>query len=202
MSSDLIVPMALIIPTLNNLSACSSPGVSWVRATQSGYSPLTFGEILSGCYTLEVDYISWDYAAVVLAASSSYNVFEDLTEQLAIGASSTVLTALVCTALGISASGITITSLIVGAVVGVGWNILSKLDRSNMYTVFQNMTKSKMMKVQFMWASNMVNKIYSVYSPTYYITTSGSYIYQNIANPFPVMYGSWRTGTIGYLYDF
>lgn len=61
-------------------------GVAWTRDTTSGHSPLTLNEVLFDTYTLEVDYITWDTAASIFAASASYSAFSDLTQQVLAGA--------------------------------------------------------------------------------------------------------------------
>ena len=141
---------------------------------------------------MEVDYISWETAATILAASSDYDVYEDLAEQVAVGASGTALGAIVCTALGITGAPATIASGVVGVVVAFGWSWLSNLNRANMYDCFETMDKDDFMKVQFMYASNMVNRFYTEYTPS-------SYTFEN---PFPGTYGTWYTGSYGYLYTY
>jgi hypothetical protein len=178
--------------TTSDKTYYGSIGLAWVRDTTSSGTPLTLGEILSGVYTLEVDYISWKTAATILAASSDYDIYEDLVGQVASGASGTVLGAIVCSALGITGTPATITSAIVGIAVSFGWSWLDNIDRDNMYECFEDMDEDEYMKVQFMWASDMVNKFYTSYSPS-------SYTFEN---PFPGTYGTWYTGTYGYLYSY
>ncbi|PXV85412.1 hypothetical protein C8E03_11748 [Lachnotalea glycerini] len=177
----------------NGVTYTGDIGVSWVRDTTSGHSPLTLGEILSGTYTLEVDYLTWDTAVSILAASANYNAFQDLKELYATGAAGTALGAFICKALSITGWQATVASVAVGATVGFGWNWLKSIDRSNMYSCFNGMQKdkNKYMKVQFMWSSNMVNKFYSTVSKS-----------KTISNPFSGTYGNWHKGKIGYLYSY
>lgn len=187
-----VAEIAATSSTTANKTYYGSVGLAWVRDTTSSGSPLTLGEILSGVYTLEVDYISWETAATILAASSDYDVYEDLAEQVAVGASGTALGAIVCTALGITGAPATIASGVVGVVVAFGWSWLSNLNRANMYDCFETMDKDDFMKVQFMYASNMVNRFYTEYTPS-------SYTFEN---PFPGTCGTWYTGSYGYLYTY
>lgn len=177
--------------TTANKTYYGSIGLAWTRDTTSSGSPLTLGELLSGVYTLEVDYISWDTASTILAASSDYDVFEDLKEQVAIGASGTTLGAIISAALGLTGTPAVVTSAAVGIAVSFGWNWLTSIDRANMYNCFEDMGRNDYMKVQFMYASNMVNRIYTEYTPS-------SHTFEN---PFPGTYGEWHTGTYGYLYS-
>ena len=179
--------------TTDNTTYSGSIGVSWIRDTRSGKSPLTLGEILSGTYTLEVDYLTWDTASAILAASANYNAFQDLVELVLTGATGTALSAYICSVLGITGGPATVTSLAVGTAVGFGWNWIRSVDRSRMYNCFVDMNKSKnqYMKVQFMWSSNMVNRFYSTVSKTCTIT-----------NPFPGTYGDWNKDTYGYMYSY
>lgn len=188
-SNSIIMPLS----TTGSVQYSGNIGVAWVRDTTSGHSPLTLGEILSGTYTLEVDFLTWDTAAAILAASANYNAFQDLAELVATGAAGTALSAYICSVLGITGGPATITSVAVGAVVGLGWNWLKNIDRSRMYDCFAGMNKSKnqYMKVQFMWSSNMVNKFYSTISKT-----------SSISNPFSGKYGDWYKDRYGYLYSY
>lgn len=187
-----VINWARAASTTSDQKYYGSIGLAWVRDTTSSGTPLTLGEILSGCYTLEVDYISWDTAATLLAASSDYNVYEDLVTAVGAGATGSTLTTIICVALGITNPvATTIASTVVGAAVGVGWNYLASLDRDRMHECFTQMGRNDYMKVQFMWASNMVNKFYTVYTPSS----------NNFANPFPGTYGTWYTGKFGYLYN-
>lgn len=177
----------------SGVSYSGGVGVAWVRDTTSGHSPLTLGEILSGTYTLEVDYITWDTAASVLTGSASYNAYSSLASQVAAGAGGAALAAYICSVLGISGGPATVVSTAVSIAVGWGWDWLSKIDRSRMKTCFDGMSKAKTqyMKVQFMWSSNMVNKFYSVVTKT-----------STISNPFPGTYGNWYKNKYGYLYSY
>lgn len=188
-SNSIVTPFS----TTGSVQYSGNIGVAWVRDTTSGHSPLTLGEILSGTYTLEVDFLTWDTAAAILAASANYNAFQDLVELVATGAAGTALSAYICGVLGITGGPATITSVAVGAVVGLGWNWLKNIDRSRMYDTFSSMSKSKnqYMKVEFMWSSNMVNKFYSTVSKT-----------SSISNPFPKLYGDWYKDKYGYLYSY
>ena len=182
--------------TTGNKSYSGNVGVAWVRDTTSGHSPLTLGEILSGSYTLEVDYITLDTAASILASSASYDSYSDFVQALAVNATATALTNKIIRVLGL-ASGwkATVASIAVSTAVGCGWNWLQKIDRSRMYDCFSTMdgsaAKRDMMKVQFMWASNMVNKFYTKMSKT-----------TVLPNPFPGTYGDWYTNKYGYLYGY
>lgn len=185
---------AKAVPAEDGCRYSGSKGVAWVRKTSTGYSPLTLGEILSGVYTLEVDYLTWDTVAAMLAASADYNAFKDLAELVAVGAGGAALAKAICTLLGITAGAIpTITSVAVGAVVGLGWNWLKSIDRSNMYKAFKKMSnaKTQYMKIQFLWASDMVNKCYSIVPKT-----------EVIPNPFPGICGEWFTNRYGYMYGY
>lgn len=170
-------------------------GVAWVRDTTSGHSPLTLGEILSGTYTLEVDYITLDTASSILSSSANYNAYTDLAELVAVGASSTALTNKIVSILKLTGWKATVASIAVGTAVGFGWNWLKNIDRSRMYDVFSTMdssaSKKDIMKVEFMWSGNKVNKFYTKMSKT---TT--------LPNPFPKMYGTWYTNKYGYLYSY
>lgn len=172
-----------------------SVGVAWTRDTTSGHSPLTLGELLSGTYTLEVDYITVDTASSILASSADYNSYKDLAELVAVGAASSVLTNKVVAILKLAGWKATIASVAVGTAVGFGWNWLKNIDRSRMYDVFTTMDKSAskkdIMKVQFMWSGNMVNKFYTKMTRT-----------NTLPNPFPDMYGTWYTNKYGYLYSY
>lgn len=178
--------------TTSGKTYSGSVGVAWTRDTTSGNSPLTLGEILSGTYTLEVDYITWATAATILAASGSYNAFSDLALLVSQGATGATLAYYICTALGITGGPASIASVAVGVAVAWGWNWLNSINRTNMLNCFNNMEQTgEYMKVQFMWSSNMVNKFYTTVSKT---TT--------IPNPFPGTYGNWHTDTYGYLYGY
>lgn len=177
--------------TTGSVSYSGNVGVAWIRDTTTGHSPLTLGEILSGTYTLEVDYITWDTAASILASSANYNAFEDLVSLVAAGATGTALSVYICSVLNLTGGPATVASVAVGAVVGLGWNWLSKIDRSNMYNCFTGMSSNQYMKVQFMWSGNMVNKFYTTVS-------KGS----TISNPFSGTYGDWYKDTFGYLYSY
>ena len=183
-------PAASISSTSSDTTYYGSIGLAWVRDTKS--SPLTLGEILSGCYTLEVDYISWDTAATLLAASADYDVYQDLVSAIGAGASGSTLATIICIALNITNPvGTTIASTVVGVAVGLGWNYLASLDRDKMYDCFTQMGKKDYMKIEFMWTSNMLNKYYTVYTPSSY----------KFVNPFPGTYGTWYSNQYGYLYN-
>lgn len=179
--------------TNGSMSYSGEVGIAWIRDTKKGCSPLTLGEILSGTYTLEVDFITWDTAAAILAASANYNTFKDLLECTVNGIAGNVLSAYICNILGITGSVATVSSFAVGTVVGFGWNWLKNIDRSRMYNCFTSMNKSKnqYMKVEFMWSRNMVNKFYSVIPKTKWIS-----------NPFPEKFAEWYDDTFGYLYNY
>lgn len=171
-------------------------GVAWVRDTTSGHSPLTLGELLSGTYTLEVDYITLDTAASILASSADYNSYYELATAFAASATSTVLTNKIITILNLGTGWqATVASVAVGTAVGLGWVWLQKVDRSRMYDIFSTMdssvSKSNMMKVQFMWSGNMVNKTYTKINTT-----------TSLPNPFPGTYGDWYVNNYGYLYNY
>lgn len=57
-------------PTTGGQYYSGKIGVAWTRDTSSDRSPLTLAEIFSGTYTLEVDFLTWDTAATILAASA------------------------------------------------------------------------------------------------------------------------------------
>lgn len=182
--------------TTSSKSYSGNVGVAWVRDTTSGHSPLTLGELLSGTYTLEVDYITLDTAASILASSASYDSFSELASAVGASVASTVLTNKIIAILNLGSGWkATVASVAVGTAVGLGWTWLQKVDRSRMYDVFTTMDssakKSNMMKVQFMWSGNMVNKFYTK------INTS-----KTLPNPFPGTYGDWYTNKYGYLYNY
>jgi len=170
-----------------------SVGVSWIRDTKKGRSPLTLGEIITGTYTLEVDYLTWDTVATILAASANYNAFKDLGELVAVNAGSAALSAYICSALGIVGVSAAVSTIAVGTVVSLGWNWLKSMDRSRMYSCFKGMNKSKnqYMKVEFMWSNNMANKFYYTVPKT-----------SLISNPYPGKYGNWYKDKYGYLYKY
>jgi len=179
---------------LDSTTYSGEVGVAWVRDTTASGSPLTVGELISDTYTLEVDYLTWDTAAAILAASADYDIYKDIVEQLAVCATGTALAAYICPVLGIPAGTVTtIASVAVGAAVGVGWNWLKSMDRDNMYNCFVNMNTSKdqYMKVQFMWSSNIINRLYSIVPKT-----------DVILSPFPGTYCNWHNDTYGYLYSY
>lgn len=178
--------------TTGDITYTGDIGVTWVRDVSDSGSPLTFGEILKGIYTLEVDYLSWSTVATILAASSDYDVFQDLVEQLSIGATGSALSATICAALELSSIPATITSVVVGAVVGVGWNWLKQIERSNMQSCFNQMRPDQYMQVKFIYTINHIVRSYSVYTPS-----SGKF-----ANPFPGTHGEWHTDKYGYFYTY
>jgi hypothetical protein len=178
----------------DGVSYSGDVGVAWTRDITSGHSPLTLSETLSGTYTLEVDYITWDTVATILAASASFDGYSDLKQQVAVGTSSSILSGIICSALGITGGPATVASIAVGAVVGLGWDWLKSIDRSRMYDSFKTMNKkdkNQYMKVEFMYSNRTVNKFYSIISKT-----------SSISNPFPGMYGDWRKDKFGYLYSY
>ncbi len=166
-------------------------GVAWIRDTTKGHSPLTLGEILSGTFTLEVDYLTWDSVASILAASASYSAFKDLTELTAEGAGGGVLGAYISKLLKLKGSPASIAVTVVGIALGFGWNWLQKIDRARMHDYFSHMSKNQYMKVEFMWSSNAVNKLYTNVSKT-----------KTIPNPFPGKYGDWHIDRYGYYYRY
>lgn len=176
--------------TKGNISYSQNKGLAWVRDTSSNKSPLKLGEVISGVYTLEVDYVSYAEIAIILAASADKNYFNELVEQVALGASSSTMTAIVAAQLGLTGLPVTITSVAVGAVVGVGWSWLKTIDRNNMFKCWEKMKKNQFVKVSYVTASNMVNKTYSAYTPSKSVFT----------NPYPGTYGTWYTNKYGYLY--
>ena len=115
-------------PTTGGQYYSGKIGVAWTRDTSSDRSPLTLAEIFSGTYTLEVDFLTWDTAATILAASANYNFFQDLSESLALGIAETLLSAKICSMLGLAKAPATIASLAVSVVIGMGWNWLRSLD--------------------------------------------------------------------------
>lgn len=182
--------------TTSSLSSYTgNKGVAWVRDT--GNSPLTLAEALSGTYTLEVDYLTYKYAITLYAAGSDYNFFTSLKN----AATTAVASTLICNKLGIS--NMTIPSAVISAVVSLGWDIVNSLDRSNMKTVIDKMSYSNMMQVSFMTANNYLTKVYSLYSPTAkYNSSSDNFTYKNLKNPCSGKYGNWYANHIGYLYSY
>lgn len=167
-------------------------GVAWVRDTTSGHSPLTLGEILSGTYTLEVDYITWDTAASILTASLNESAFDQLVNYVGSNAAGTVIGNYIVKALGLKGKVAVVTTVVIGAAVAKGWDWFRHFDRDRMNTCFQDMVEEDhLMKVQFMWASDMVNRLYTN------VTKSNT-----ISNPFPGTYGDWYTDKYGYLYNY
>lgn len=162
------------------------------------------GEILSG-YTLEVDYITPETAASLLAASTDYDVYTDLTDHVLSGAPATVLTSIVLAALreaGYNISWITfIASEVVALACDLGWSYLRNIEASRMYNCLNKMAPSDLMKIEYAYSSTagVVSRIYSVYHPSYYYS-NGVYSYYNIPNPFPGKYGFWYEDECAYLY--
>jgi|GEM_PF-5411600 len=102
---------------------------------------------------------------------------------------STAIGAYIASVLGLATAPATITGAIVGVAVGFGWDWMKSIDRSRMYNSFSSMGKTQYLKVQFMWASNMVNKFYTAIA-------KGSYA----PNPFLGTFGDWYGNKYGYLY--
>lgn len=183
--------------TKSNLSSYTgNKGVAWVRDTQK--SPLTFGEALSGTYTLEVDYITYYQAVSIYALSSDYNFFNSVKN----AASTAIASALICAKLKLPADA-TIPATAISFAVSLGWDLLSALDRSNMNHAIQNMTYTSLMKVYFMTANNYLTRVYESYdlpsSNVTWVSSSGAFKYKNIPIPYD-LYGTWYLNTIGKLY--
>ena len=160
-------------------------GASWVRDTKK--SPLTFGEALSGTYTLEVDFLTYHKAVAVYGATISKSFFESLVS----AGSASLASALICEKLGLK--DLIIPSSIISGLVSVGWDLLCTLDRDAIGNVVLDMKYSDMMRVSFMTANGYLTKVYSKYvapSTTYHPSTT-TYTYYNIANPYPDLYGFW-----------
>lgn len=132
-------------PTTGGQYYSGKIGVAWTRDTSSDRSPLTLAEIFSGTYTLEVDFLTWDTAATILAASANYNFFQDLSESFALGITETALSAKICSMLGLAKAPAAIASLAVSVVIGMGWNWLRSLDRSAMLKCFEKMSHNQYM---------------------------------------------------------
>lgn len=167
-------------------------GVAWTRDIRNGYSPLTLGEILSGTYTLEVDYITWNTAATILTASLNQSSFNQLVNYVGSSATGTVIGSYIVKALGLKGKIAVVSSVIVGAAVAKGWDWYRSIDRDNMNNCFQRMDQNnQLMKVQFKWSGNMVNKIYTTIPKS---TT--------MSNPFPGTYADWHVDQYGYMYNY
>lgn len=178
-------------PTTGGQYYSGKIGVAWTRDTSSGRSPLTLAEIFSGTYTLEVDFLTWDTVATILAASTSYNVFQDITESIVLGASEAALSAKICSILNLKGITEAIAALAISAVITMGWNWLRSLDRAAMLKCFEKMSHNQYMRVQFMWAADMVNRFYSTIPKT-----------SVIPNPFPGFYSDWRIDKFGVYYGY
>lgn len=167
-------------------------GVAWVRDTTSGHSPLTLGEILSGVYTLEVDYLTWSTASSIITASLNESAFQQLVNYVGSGATGAVIGQFIVNKLGLKGKVAWVATVAVGAAVAKGWDWFRHFDRDNMNEALQDMDQyDDLMKVEFMWASNMVNRFHTVITRT-----------NTITNPFPGTYGTWHTNEYGYLYNY
>lgn len=164
-------------------------GVAWTRDTSK--SPLTLQELLSGMYTLEVDYLTWESAASILTASISQSTFDKLADLVATGVSSTVLGNFIATSLELTGTSVSVASVVASVVIGFGWDWLRNLDRNSMLSVFQAMSHTNKLKVEFMWTSNAVTRIYTSIPKT-----------NIIANPYPDVYSDWTIDTYGILYNY
>ena len=167
-------------------------GVAWVRDTTSGHSPLTLGEILSGTYTLEVDYLTWSTASSIITASLNESAFNQLVNYLGSGATGAVIGKFIVDKLGLKGKVAWVATVAVGAAVAKGWDWFRHFDRDNMNNTLQDMDQyDDLMKVQFMWSSNMVNRFHTNITRT-----------NTITNPFPGTYGTWHKDSYGYLYSY
>lgn len=186
--------------TTTNLNCYSgAKGVAWVRDTTSSGSPLTLSEAFSGVYTLEVDYLTYYEAAAIYALGSDYNFYKSVVN----AASTTIASNYICKYLNISTETVFLSSVISFGV-GLGWDILSSLDRSAMSKALQNMDNaSSLMRVDFLTSNNYVYRCYeAVNLPNVtWLPSVNYYKYTNIPNP-TGKYGFWYTDTIGKLYKF
>jgi hypothetical protein len=153
-------------------------------------SPLTLGEILFGVYTLEVDWLTYETVAIILAASADDNIYSELVDAVATNLAPATITAIICAVLGVPTIP-TITSIAVGTVVSLGWNYLRKIDRANMYDCWTTMNNMYMMEVKFMYANGWLNRICTRKYRTVWIY-----------NPFPGTYGYWHKDKYGILYSY
>lgn len=172
-------------------------GLSWVRDTSSGHSPLTMTEALSGTFTLEVGYATYKSVATLIAASSSLNIYNSLKN----ASSTAVASAIICNQLNLN--DLIIPSAVVSIVVSMGWDVLNALDRTAMNAVFQRMSLYHLMKITYTTYNNTLTKSYSLYAPPSYNYNEGSDIitYRNIENPYPGLWGFWYPHTYAYLYS-
>lgn len=176
--------------TTGSVDYSGDVGVAWVRDTTNGHSPLTLGEILSGTYTPEVDYLTWDSAASVLAASASYSEFKSILELVGTGASGSALGEAVCAALDISGAPAVIASGAVSLAVSFGWDWLQKINRASMLDCFNDMGHHDYMQVKYIVSGNTITRSYSTV-----------YKGKSISNPFSGKYGNWFKDEYGYLYS-
>lgn len=166
-------------------------GVAWVRDTTDGKSPLSLGEILSGTYTLEVDFLTWDSAALILVESMDKNNLDELIKIASSTTATTAATAIICYLLDMSMSEISpITGAALSIAIGFDWSMLDKIDKTAMRNCFLEMNKRKnqYMKVELTWTPYTVERRYSK------ITKDTT-----IANPFKGKYGFWYKDRYGYL---
>ncbi len=177
--------------TKGNKTYTGNVGLAWIRDTTSKGSPLSLGEIISGCYTIEVDYLPWETVATILAAASKETVFDRLKVWALGGVSSTLLTTLVCTSLGITGAPATITAVIVSAVVSIGWGLLKQLDKNRMSDAFNKMKKNEWLRADFMTYDHQIYRHYKSYKPV-------SHVFKNPFN----QYGKWYSNDYGIKYSY
>lgn len=183
--------------TKSNLSSYTgSKGVVWVRDTQK--SPLSFGEALSGTFTLEVDYLTYYQAVSIYALSSDFNFFTSVKNAAGTAAAS----ALICAKLKLPADA-TIPAAAISFAISLGWDILGALDRSNMNKALQEMKYTSLMKVYFMTANNFLTRVYECYNlpsgNVSWVASVEAFKYKNIPIPYD-LYGTWYPGVVGKLY--
>ncbi|GMQ61777.1 hypothetical protein [Vallitalea maricola] len=180
---------------INNCNYTGSKGLAWVRDTTKDGSPLSLGEILSGVYTLEVDFLPYTAAATIYALGSDYNFFVSVKNAAGTAAAS----ALICSKLKIEA---TIPAAVISFAVSMGWDILNALDRDAMKDVLLSMDASDLMKVDFVTANKIVTKCYSKYTTEVeWIDSEKCFKYLDIENPTGKS-GNWYGGQPGYLYSY
>ncbi|MBF4692006.1 hypothetical protein [Fusibacter ferrireducens] len=180
---------------INGCTYTGSKGVSWVRDTTSNGTPLSWGELISGVYTLEVDFLPYNVVATLYALSTDKSFFEMVKNA---GTTATA-SALICKKAGIKG---VIGGGVIGFCVSLGWDLLSLLDRNALRDMMESMVLSDLMRVDFVTASNMVTKCYSKYTTSVeWIDSKQCFKYLNIANPTGKA-GNWHGGEPGYLYSY
>ncbi|GMQ56295.1 hypothetical protein AN1V17_06880 [Vallitalea sediminicola] len=180
---------------INDCDYTGSKGLAWVRDTTKDGTPLSLGEILSGVYTLEVDFLPHVAATTIYALGSDYNLFVSVKN----AATTAIASALICKKFDVKAA---IPGAVISFAVSMGWDLLNALDRDAMKDVLLSMDASDLMKVDFVTSSNMVTKCYSKYTTEVeWIDSDKCFKYLDIENPTGKS-GNWYGGQPGYLYSY